>query len=106
MVWKIIRSIFFVVAAFFAFSVGESISGSYNEEYANRLSTTYQEINESKGFNPYENAEEYYLQGISVQMASTQVDNNRYNTAFLRLIAIILLGCAIPTYLVKKKKED
>ena len=79
MVWKIIRSILFVCIAIFSFIA----SGEYPD-----------------GYDPD------VIIPPAVKENSIHAFQMNFKRTVFQLFGFTMLGCALPTYLVKKKKED
>lgn len=102
MVWKIIRSIIFVVAAILSFitSFDYPDGNGYNPEVIIPPATQENNIHD---FYSYISNEAWVFETKLNTNIRRDMDFKR---TLLQLIGLTMLGCAIPTYLVKKKKDD
>lgn len=100
MVWKIIRSILFVCIAIFSFIA----SGEYPDGYdPDVIIPPAVKENSIHDFQSYMCNEAWSFEVKLIRIIQTEMNFKR--TVF-QLFGLAMLGCALPTYLVKKKKED
>lgn len=100
MVWEIIRSILFVCIAIFSFIA----SGEYTDGYdPDVIIPPAVKENSIHDFQSYMCNEAWSFEVKLIRIIQTEMNFKR--TVF-QLFGLTMLGCALPTYLVKKKKED
>lgn len=100
MVWKILRSTLFFCIAIFSFIASSEYPNGYDPDVIIPPAVKENSIHD---FQSYISNEAWSVEVKLIRIIQTEMDFKR---TVLQLFGLTMLGCALPTYLVKKKKGD